>query len=220
MDPAFLESLAEHWHAGGPLMGFMAAVSVLVVAIALQRLIVVLAFRSALRRLDDGALEAIRRGDLEEGRRLCGRLPVAVREVVAAGLDRATGLVRGDVAQAMKREEKRALGRLRAWIWILGTAGALMPFVGLLGTVLGVMQAFQAIGASSTAGFSVVASGISEALIATAAGLFVALESVVLFNFLQNAINAQGRDLSLLVDEAVEVLRLPRTDHAVPPAAG
>jgi biopolymer transport protein ExbB/TolQ len=95
-----------------------------------------------------------------------------------------------------------------------------MPFVGLLGTVLGVMQAFQAIGASSTAGFAVVASGISEALIATAAGLFVALEAVVLFNFLQNAINVQGRALSLLVDEASEILRLPRVDHAEPPAAG
>ena len=81
-----------------------------------------------------------------------------------------------------------------------------MPFAGLLGTVLGVMGSFHAIGAAGTGGFAVVSAGISEALIATAAGLFVALEAVVFFNYLNAAITNVARELGLLVDELVELL--------------
>jgi biopolymer transport protein ExbB len=107
---------------------------------------------------------------------------------------------------AMQRETKRAVATLKAGIWILGTSGALMPFIGLLGTVLGVMGSFQAIGSAGTGGFAVVSAGISEALIATAAGLFVALEAIIFFNYLQNAIGGTARELALLVDELNELL--------------
>jgi biopolymer transport protein ExbB/TolQ len=112
------------------------------------------------------------------------------------------------------------MGRLRGLIWILGSIGALMPFVGLLGAVLGVMASFHSIGESAASGFDVVATGISQALIATAAGLFVALEAVILYNVLQNAVAAQGRELSLLVDETLEILRTgsARDEHQQPDA--
>ena len=68
---------------------------------------------------------------------------------------------------------------MKARLWILATAGALMPFVGLFGTVLGVMSSFEAIGETGQGGFAVVSVGISQALVATAVGIAVALEGVV-----------------------------------------
>jgi biopolymer transport protein ExbB len=199
---------------GGPTMVFMVVVSVLVLAVGLERLAAVGRFRRDLRRVDERVVEAMRRGEVEEARRLCESLPSPLREVFASALDRALGRVRGDAAAAMNREQRRAVGRLRSFVWTLGTAGALMPFVGLFGTVVGVMGSFRAIGVTGTGGFAVVSAGISEALVATAAGLFVALEAVSLYNGLQSAIAAVGRDLGLLVDESLEILHTRELGHA------
>lgn len=210
---SLLDLLTEHL-SHDPLMILMAASSVLVVAIALERVLVLLRARAMLRRLDDRVLEPARKGNFEEARRACDSVGSPMREVFAAGLDRALGRVRGDASMAMAREQKRALGQLRSLVWVLGTAGALMPFVGLLGTVVGVMASFRAIGESAQGGFAVVSAGISQALIATAVGLFVALEAVVLFNILQNVGARLARELGLLVDEMNELIHTRRRDDA------
>jgi len=75
--------------------------------------------------------------------------------------------------------------RLKCHLWALGTVGTISPFVGLFGTVVGIRSAFTAMAAAGTGGFAVVANGISEALVATAAGIFVAIEAVVLYNYFQ-----------------------------------
>ncbi|MDP2314971.1 MAG: MotA/TolQ/ExbB proton channel family protein [Pseudomonadota bacterium] len=208
------ESLVETLKAGGPMMILMILVSVLIVALALERWINVMRAGRAVRRLDDRVLEAARKGNLEEARRLCDGVPAPTRDVFTAGLDRALGRVKGHPRMAMQREQKRAVASLKAGIWMLGTSGALMPFVGLLGTVLGVMSSFHAIGSAGTGGFAVVSAGISEALIATAAGLFVALEAIIFFNYLQSAIGGVARDLGLLVDELVEIVETREASDA------
>jgi biopolymer transport protein ExbB len=71
------------------------------------------------------------------------------------------------------------------YLWILGTIGAAAPFIGLFGTVVGIIRAFHAMAVAGTGGFGVVAAGISEALIATALGLAVGIVAVVLYNFFQ-----------------------------------
>jgi biopolymer transport protein ExbB len=74
--------------------------------------------------------------------------------------------------------------RLSAHVSIVGTIGNIAPFIGLFGTVLGIIRAFRDIGQVGAAGPAVVATGISEALVATAAGLFVAISSVIAYNLL------------------------------------
>lgn len=71
---------------------------------------------------------------------------------------------------------------LSAHLGIVGTIGNIAPFIGLFGTVLGIIRAFRDIGQVGAAGPAVVASGISEALVATAAGLFVAITAVIVYN--------------------------------------
>lgn len=99
--------------------------------------------------------------------------------------------------------------RLGARLGIVGTIGNISPFIGLFGTVLGIIHAFRAIGEVGAAGPAVVASGISEALIATAAGLFVAITAVVVYNLFvlwqarlfRRAEIAAGEALNLVVPE-------------------
>jgi biopolymer transport protein ExbB len=214
MPQNLLGTWSEYIHPDDPILVLMLLCSVLIVAIALERWLNLQRAKSAIRRLDEKVVEAARRGDLEEARRLCEGVSTPVREIFTSGLDRALGRVRGLPRVAMNREQKRAIASFRNIVWTLGTAGALMPFVGLLGTVLGVMSSFHAISASGTGGFAVVSAGISAALIATAAGLFVALEAVIFFNYLQNAIAAVARELGLLVDETAELIET----HARPAA--
>lgn len=205
--------LVEHL-SNDPLMMLMVACSLAIVALSAERFLFLVRMWFAIGRAQARVVGAARRGPLDEARRGAEGLASPVREVFLGGLDRALGKVRGDAAKCMTREQRRAAGRFRAMLWVLGTMGALMPFVGLLGTVIGVMASFRAIGDSGQGGFAVVSAGISQALIATALGLFVALEAVVLFNFLQNFAAKLSRDLQLLVDELVELLSVRRAEDA------
>ena len=72
--------------------------------------------------------------------------------------------------------------RLKRYVWLLGTVGSLAPFIGLFGTVLGIIRAFENMAATGSGGFAVVAAGISEALIATAGGLLVGVLSIFAYN--------------------------------------
>ena len=88
------------------------------------------------------------------------------------------------IEAAVERQRQEANQKLRARLWILGTIGATAPFIGLFGTVVGIMRAFHQMGITGQGGFSVVAAGISEALITTAGGIAVAIEAVILYNML------------------------------------
>lgn len=190
-----------------PLMILMVLASIFAVAISLERLLVMLRGFWALRVVEARVLTPLRLGKLEEARTGARAVGGPIRDVFIAVMDRATGKIVGDPAMALGREQKRAVAAYKAWLWTLGTTGALMPFVGLLGTVVGVMGSFRAIGESGQGGFAVVSAGISQALIATAVGLFVALEAVVLFNLLQNLAGAVARRLAFAADECLELIR-------------
>jgi biopolymer transport protein ExbB len=199
------------------LVVLMGLCSVFLVALAFERFILLMRVRRSIGA-HQKVVAAARNATLADARKLCDAAGGPVKLVVAAGLDRELGRVKGDAATAMAREQKRLNGAMKARSWMLGTAGALMPFVGLFGTVLGVMSAFQAIGDSGQGGFAVVSSGISQALVATAVGIAVALEAVVLFNVLQSITGKLSRDLSLLVDELLELIVAARKGHAGTPA--
>jgi biopolymer transport protein ExbB/TolQ len=74
---------------------------------------------------------------------------------------------------------------LRKHLWILGTVASSAPFIGLLGTVVGIIKSFESMAIAGTGGFAVVAAGISEALVATALGLAVAIVAVIFYNYFQ-----------------------------------
>jgi biopolymer transport protein TolQ len=102
-------------------------------------------------------------------------------------------VVRGELYQVLSRNMEAAVGREESRLshgqTALATISVAAPFVGLFGTVVGIIEAFHAIASLKSVDLSVVAPGISEALVATAAGLFTALPSTVAFNVFRNQIN-------------------------------
>jgi len=90
------------------------------------------------------------------------------------------------VERALKRATIQQVSRLDKALSFLATTGNTTPFIGLFGTVWGIMESFRGIGMSGSASLAVVAPGISEALIATAAGLVAAIPAVVAFNYFNN----------------------------------
>ena len=216
----FLDGLGTFAHGDDPILVFTLVSSVVIVALAFERGWAVLRIRKAVRAAESSVLAAAREGDLRGARARCDAVASPVREVFQDGLDRALGTTRGHPRSAVQRAQKRVAAKLRAMLWVLGTSGALMPFVGLLGTVLGVMSSFKAIGETGAGGFQVVSTGISAALVATAAGLFVALEAVVFFNILQNMAAAVLRELGLAADETLEMIEVRAADHAPGTAGG
>ncbi len=101
-----------------------------------------------------------------------------------------------NVNRALKRSVNVELTRLNRLLAFLATTGNTAPFIGLFGTVWGIMNAFHGIGIKGSANLATVAPGISEALIATAAGLAAAIPAVVAFNYFTNRIGMMESELS------------------------
>lgn len=105
-------------------------------------------------------------------------------------------------------ERRRALVNqdLRNRLWVLGTVASAAPFIGLAGTVVGILGAFGEMARKGAGGFTVVAAGISEALIATAAGIFVAVVAVLAFNTFQAYVTKLVLQVKIQTDEMCELL--------------
>ena len=113
------------------------------------------------------------------------------------------------VALSFERIEKAASRRIMRGTGVLATIGATAPFVGLFGTVWGIMNSFIGISKSQTTNLAVVAPGIAEALLATAFGLAAAIPAVVIYNMFSRQIAAYR---ALLGDTSAEVLRIVGRD--------
>jgi biopolymer transport protein ExbB len=96
---------------------------------------------------------------------------------------------RSDIANTAATEAMfEETQKLRKHLWILGTVASSAPFIGLLGTVVGIIKSFESMAVAGTGGFAVVAAGISEALVATALGLGVAIIALIFYNYFQTRI--------------------------------
>jgi len=108
-------------------------------------------------------------------------------EMGLAGMD--------NLKRALRKAETNEVARLGRYLSFLATTGSATPFIGLFGTVWGIMTSFQDIGMRGSASLAVVAPGISEALIATAAGLAVAIPAVIFYNYFSNVLTELENDM-------------------------
>jgi len=108
-------------------------------------------------------------------------------EMQLAGMD--------NLKRTLRKAEDKEVVRLSRSLSFLATTGSATPFIGLFGTVWGIMTSFQEIGMRGSASLAVVAPGISEALVATAAGLAVAIPAVVFYNYYNNELTNIENDM-------------------------
>ena len=176
-------------------------------------------------------LEHVDQGKLDLSFSLCDQTRGShVAAVLAAGLREFLPLAAGNpglhagpdmdragvsAREAMQRVTAREIERLEHRLTSLATLGNISPFVGLFGTVIGVMRAFEAISRSGSGGLGTVSAGIAEALVATAAGLFVAIPAVTAYNHFVSRVKGCATEM----DGASSEL-LARVQRAAPPLAG
>jgi biopolymer transport protein ExbB len=182
--------------------------SVAAVIIGIERVLYLRGFYLKARELHEQVMRALLRGDAAIALHECDRAHVATAALYRAAFDRANRPDR--VADAVDRARREVIQELRAPLWILGTLGAVMPFVGLFGTVVGVLGSFRDISQTGQSGFNVVAQPLSDALITTAGGIAVAVEAVIFYNIFQARIAKEAFSLTLRADELTEVV----IDHA------
>jgi biopolymer transport protein TolQ len=118
---------------------------------------------------------------------------------VGLGVDSEEALSK--VRTALKRAESLELGRLEQGTIFLATTGSSAPFIGLFGTVWGIMNAFRGLSAVKTSTIQAVAPGISEALIATAVGLAAAIPAVIAYNYVGSAVRSYRRSIREFCEE-------------------
>jgi biopolymer transport protein ExbB len=192
----------------GWVLWLLLGLSVIVLAIAVERTIVLFLGQDDPHDLRRNLSSALGRGDLVAARGHVVTSRSFEGRVLMAGLG---ALPRGAAAveERLASEAQHAKLAMERWLAVLGTVGSNAPFIGLLGTVIGIIRAFHALDASGGQVSTALMAEIGEALSATAVGLFVALPAVVLFNFFQREIasrvaraDAMGREmLSFVKDE-------------------
>ena len=189
-------------------MGWMAKAVVVIlfimsawsIGVMIDRWIAFSAARKQSRSFAPAVAGALREGKIEEAIRVAERHKKShLAKVVTAGLQEfkahgeSTEIPGEDIdasKRALERAEAIVHAELRRGLGGLATIGSTAPFVGLLGTVVGIINAFQGISAQKATGLGAVAGGISEALVTTAIGLFVAIPAVMMFNYFTNKVEA------------------------------
>lgn len=190
---------------GGIVMIPLAFCSILILAIIIERLwsfrhinidVEELLYKIQNSLIHDNVMEAIN---------LCEMIPSPLAFIYKEGLlkyDRS----KEEILEVLDRAKAEEIMDLKRYIWMLGTIGSVAPFIGLFGTVIGIIRAFHNIGITGTGGIDVVAAGISEALVATAGGLIVAIFAVVAYNCFIVKINSIAEEFRIYSARLVEIL--------------
>jgi biopolymer transport protein ExbB/biopolymer transport protein TolQ len=184
------------------------------IGVAIDRLLAFNAARKQSRAFAPAVAGALREGKLDEAIKIADRYNKShLAKVVVAGLQefqahRSSSEISGEEIEASKRALERAEAivhaELKRGVSTMATIGSTAPFVGLFGTVVGIINAFKGISQEKSTGLGAVAGGISEALVTTAVGLFVAIPAVWMYNYFSGRIEAfdveMGNSSSELVD--------------------
>ncbi len=141
-----------------------------------------------------------------------------IRKIQAAGtgsalsqgsdpeITRSTQVIMDNLERSLRKAMVDQVSRLEGALNFLATTGNTAPFIGLFGTVWGIMESFRGIGMRGSASLAVVAPGISEALIATAAGLAAAIPAVVAFNYFSNRVSDLSAEMEIFSSDFLSIM--------------
>ena len=213
-------TLTELWHH----MGLFARLVVYVLGIMSLSSIVVMAERFVSfaksnrdsRRFATALAGTIEKSGLDDAARAKAGTPKTIGHlgrVLSSGLHAYTmtrtagttpDLTIESVARGLERQAQREQQNLKRGLNLLATVGSTAPFVGLLGTVVGIINAFQQMAATGSGGLATVSAGIAEALITTAFGLLVAIPAVMAYNYMQGWVDARMVDMTESSNELLD----------------
>lgn len=190
--------------AGGVPLYVLLALSVYTIALIWERSRFFTRSMTGQKTFLDKVRAALEASDLQQALTLARQHKGLAGGVVAAALIGPTN--REERKRSAQRAAERAVSKLLERVPLLGTIASTAPFIGLFGTVVGVMTAFKDLASAAGAGPGIVAIGISEALICTAAGLLVAIPAVWAYNWLNARANVFLDEMTWVSDEVMERL--------------
>lgn len=195
---------------GGVTMFVLLACSVLSIGVIIERL---LYYRSKSRIKRPDFVKAVKNefaaGNFKAAMELARITDTPYAKVAFMGMN-LYGHDEKTVSEAMEREITIETVKLEKFTSIVGTIGSTSVYIGLFGTVLGIIRAFHDISLSGAGGINVVIGGISEALVNTAAGLLVAIPAVICYNYFIRKIDIFVSDMDLVASELLDLMSLKR----------
>lgn len=207
MDFSNMTNLRELLAAGGPILILLLLLSVYSISIILERFFKLRSTISLSRKLMAYCRHPLRSENYQKVEDACRK--EVVKNTPASALILRLVQERNRPQAELEKIADSVIDwevtKLQRRLTILGTLGSITPFIGLFGTVIGVMHAFKDLAANTatSAGASVVAAGIAEALVNTAAGLFVAVPAVIAYNYYLSKTNYFAKELENIADEII-----------------
>jgi len=204
-----LSMIQQGYYATYPLL----FISVVCLAIIFERAWALWGVGSQAAKVADALVAPLRQGRFNEAlQQVQGRRNPGERlyYVVVSG---AQTLDRDKLLELDDERRFQEMLDLKRYTWVLATSGASAPFIGLFGTVVGILVAFQSMAIMGTGGFSVVAAGISEALISTALGLAVAIIAVIFYNYFSVKIENINAMLHINATRLIDAALSAREGH-------
>ncbi len=197
------DSIQEIMHSGGITLYILILCSILLVATIIERVIFFLKNGLNYNKFLEEISLPLSKKDYQAALRVCKDNQSVLTETAAAALVR-TDRPKEEIEEAMETALTEGMLLFEKRIPIMGTLAVTAPFIGLMGTVLGIMQAFADIAVQGSAGPASVARGVSEALIATAAGLFVAIPASICFNYFKSRCSTIKMRMLILASKILE----------------
>ena len=174
--------IIQVFNQGGFIMWPLLIFSVAIWVITIHKILALTKFNKDAKHYLAEATRVVQSQKLHEMEYVYKSCPEVIAKAHYAIFDEA--LSREDYEQRLHRRLDETNSELKKNMWMLGTIASSAPFVGLFGTVWGIMGSFKEIGAAGKAGFAIVSASISEALIATAAGILVAVVALLFYNYI------------------------------------
>ncbi len=200
---------------GGWDMWLLLAISVIGLAVVLERLWFFMSQHGDTKGLLKTLGQKIAADDLNGAIAYCKQQSGMLPRILEFGLKRGEKN-RADITDALSIALMEHLNALERNLGVIGTIAVIAPFVGLFGTVLGIIRAFQDIALKGNSTPAVVAAGVSEALITTATGLIIAVVAVVFFNYFKSRIKTYNQEMIVAANQLAEMLHFHNTGAPIP----
>ena len=205
-----LEMIQKGWLATYPLIIF----SVVTVSIVFERMWALRNVVTETLQLSGGLTPSLEKGQVSEALQTArGKVTTPAGRIFTDVLARHASDTLEYLADLTEEKRFEEVEALKGPLWVLGTVGASAPFIGLFGTVVGIIKAFHNMAVMGSGGFSVVAAGISEALVATGLGLAVAIIAVIFYNYFQTRIDRIEAALIIASNRVLDAIHLGRQAH-------
>ena len=197
---------------GGFLMYPIFICSLIAITIFFERMFYLKSIKTKSKRFVLRVKNLVKKGSIELAISACRKSPTPISQIMLAGLMK-FGQGRDEMKEAIEDSANQEIPVLERNLSTLSTIGNITPLLGLLGTVFGMVKAFNVIAVMGVGKPEALAGGISEALLTTAFGLSIAIPTIVVYNYLSHRVDKLIRDMEINCVDLIDLLTYQETNH-------